>query len=432
LAPFAADVTVPVGHAMMGGLWRAVRIADPLEARGFVLCGGGRPIVFAAVDWCEIRNAALERWQTLLAEAAGTSPDRVLVVAVHQHDAPVADLEAEQLLRARNLRGSVCDPAFHERAVRNVAEAVRTALQTPHPITHIGVGQARVERVASNRRYALSDGTIRFDRMSSSSLPAAIAADEGLIDPWLKTLSFWQAERPLCAVSFYAVHPMSHYGRGEVSADFPGLARRLRQAEEPDVAQIYVSGCSGNVTAGKFNDGSPENRAVLAERLREAMAEAWRATRRLPLDKVDCRAAQVRFAPREDPGFAPADLERQLAPDREPFAQCRAALGLAWRRRVDAGRRIALPLIDFGAACLLVLPGEAYVEYQLLAQQMRPDAFVCVAGYGDGATGYIPTERHVAEGDANLRDWCWVAPGSEPRLQAAMAEALAAPAAAAP
>ena len=34
---------------------------------------------------------------------------------------------------------------------------------------------------------------------------------------------------------------MSFYGRGEVSADFVGLARRLRQREQPDVFQIYVT-----------------------------------------------------------------------------------------------------------------------------------------------------------------------------------------------
>ena len=65
---------------------------------------------------------------------------------------------------------------------------------------------------------------------------------------------------------------------------------------------------------------------------------------------------------------------------------------------------------------MLLLPGESYVEFQLAAQRVCPDSFVCVAGYGEGATGYIPTDQHVAEHDPNLADWCWVAPGSEGRL----------------
>ena len=37
------------------------------------------------------------------------------------------------------------------------------------------------------------------------------------------------------------------------------------------------------------------------------------------------------------------------------------------------------------------MPGELFVEYQLAAQQLRPDSFVCVAAYGDYGPGYIGT-----------------------------------------
>jgi len=45
-------------------------------------------------------------------------------------------------------------------------------------------------------------------------------------------------------------------------------------------------------------------------------------------------------------------------------------------------------------------------------------------GYGECAPGYIPTERAWAEGDTNLGDWCWVAPGAEPILQSAIRSAI--------
>src|SRR5262249_24772961 len=80
LATLAADVTPPLGHPLMGGgIAPAREVVDPLSALGFVLLGGGRPVVLAAVDWCEIRNDAYERWRSALAEAAGTTPERVLV-----------------------------------------------------------------------------------------------------------------------------------------------------------------------------------------------------------------------------------------------------------------------------------------------------------------------------------------------------------------
>ena len=424
LATFRADVTVPLGHGMMGGSWLSKSIADPLEANGFVLLGGDAPVVFVSVDWCEIRNDAYERWQAVLAEAARTSPDHVLVTTVHQHDAPVADLGAERLLRSRRLAGTVCDPDFHERAVQSVAKALRESLSSARPFTQIGTGQAKVGKVASNRRYATPEGVVHFDRTSSTRQAAAIAADEGLIDPWLKTLSFWDGDTPLAAVSFYAVHPMSYYGAGEVSADFPGLARRRRQAETPGVTQIYCSGCSGNLTAGKYNDGARGNRAVLADRLHAAMVAAWRDTKRRAVRRIDFRVTPLRLEPREDPGFSAVELEAQLTPATKPFQQCLAAMGLSWRRRADAGHRIQVPALDFGGALLLLLPGESYVEFQLAAQRARLDSFVCVAGYGEAACGYVPTEKHRAEHDTNLADWCWIAPGSEARMLEAIRKVL--------
>jgi hypothetical protein len=424
LSSFSVDVTVPLGHGMMGGAWLSKTIADPLFAHGIVLLSPEQPVVFVAVDWCEIRNDALTRWQEALAEAAKTKPERIMVCAIHQHDAPVADLEAERVLRANKAVGTICDLDFHERAVQRVAAALRKSLTSAQPVTHIGTGQAKVERIASNRRYSMPDGAVRFDRTSSTRNAFAIEAAEGLIDPWLKTLSFWNGDKALAALSGYAVHPMSYYGSGEVSADFPGLARARRQRDTTDVKQIYFSGCSGNVTAGKYNTGDRENRTALADRLYQAMVAAWKDAKRHPMKTMRFRSTPVRIEPRNGPGFSVEDLRKKLATEPKPFQQCLAALALSWRKRADAGHRIDLPLLDFGVAQLLVLPGEAYVEYQLAAQRVRPDSFVLAAGYGEGATGYIPTEKHFEDKDPNLGDWCWVAPGCEARLLAGIRQAL--------
>jgi hypothetical protein len=425
LCPFSAEVTVPPGHALMGGgIQPARKIDDPLFANGFVLTGGGRPIVVAVVDWCEIRNDAYSRWREVLARAAGTEPARVLVSCIHQHDAPVADLEAERLLRAAGAKGSVCDIAFHEKAVQRVARALRKALKKPRRITHIGTGQVRVEKVASNRRYLLKDGKPAFGRTSATRDAFARAAPEGTIDPYLKTLSFFDGDKPVLALSVYATHPMSYYGKGGVSADFVGLARKRHQADLPGVAVLYASGASGNVTAGKYNDGSPANRPVLADRIYRAMREAWKATRRRTLDHLAFRSVSYQLKPRSDAGFSIAELKKRLKEDRRPFGQCLAALGLSWRKRVDAGHRLDMPVLDLGAAQLVLLPGEAYVEYQLLAQKLRPDSFVVCLGYGECSTGYVPIERAVKEKDGNLTDWCWVAPGAEKILSAALRDLL--------
>jgi hypothetical protein len=73
------------------------------------------------------------------------------------------------------------------------------------------------------------------------------------------------------------------------------------------------------------------------------------------------------------------------------------------------------------------MPGETYVEYQLLAEKLRPDAFVIAVGYGESATGYIPTALQIGEHDSNLHDWCWVAPSAERILNAGLEKVLKSP-----
>ena len=261
LASFRVDVTPRLGHPLLGGNFAPARtVDDPLFAHGVVLLGAGRPIVLAAVDWCEIRNDAYARWRDALAKAAGTTADRVLLASVHQHDAPLADLTAQRLLAEAGVEGGILDLDFHERTVERVAAALHDSLASARPVTHLGLGQAKVQHVASNRRVVDASGKAVFARYSATRDAALRDLPEGEIDPWLKTISFWDGERPRAAISAYATHPMSYYGTGAISSEFVGLARGQRQQDEPGVFQMYLSGCSGDVTAGKYNDGSPENR----------------------------------------------------------------------------------------------------------------------------------------------------------------------------
>ena len=73
-----------------------------------------------------------------------------------------------------------------------------------------------------------------------------------------------------------------------------------------------------------------------------------------------------------------------------------AAFQIAWLKRID--RAIDFTCLDLGQALVLHLPGEPFIEYQLKAQGLRKDRFVCVAGYGDDGPGYIPTEKADLEG----------------------------------
>jgi len=424
VSTFHAYVTPPIGGPLFNAV-RARSIADPLEVHGLVLTGSGKPLVLAAVDWCEIRNDSYERWRRVLAEAAGTEKGRVLVSCVHQHDAPYVDAEAQRLLKANDVAEDLCDPDFAERALQRVASALRESLRTLRAITHVGAGRGKVEQVASSRRYVTDSGKVSFGRTSATRDAGVRAKPVGTIDPWLKTISFRDGEQAVAAISSYSTHPMTFYGQGDVSCDFPGIARRERQKEMRGVAQIYFSGCAGDTVAGKFNDGDPRNRAILAGRIHDGMRAAWKDTKRRPIPEIGFRSAPLRLEPRHGPGFELEDYRRTLA-DRTAtrLARFEAALGLSWRQRYDAGFAIDVPAVDFGIARMVLLPAESFVQYQLWAQEVRTGVLVMAAGFGECAPGYIPTARDAAEGYND--HYSWIAfPECEPSIRDALRAALA-------
>src|SRR5205823_3312913 len=142
-----------------------------LKALGVILLGMERPIVLCAVDWCGLRNEANWVWREALARATVTPAERVAVHCVHQHNAPFADLEAEQLVETHPGAPHSLDLKFFDDVVKRTAKAAGDSLAHTVPCNQIGIGKARVEQVASNRRILGDDGKVKSIRYSSTKDP---------------------------------------------------------------------------------------------------------------------------------------------------------------------------------------------------------------------------------------------------------------------
>jgi hypothetical protein len=399
IATFKADVTPPMGHPMCGGwITPATTVDDGLEALGLVITGAGAPIVLCAVDWTGILNSAHVAWRTAIAEAVGTTPDRVAVQCVHQHDAPFVCLSAKQLCSGKpGLENAVVDLAFFEKAKSEVAQAAKAALERLRPLTHIGTGQGKVEKVAGNRRFVNAEGKLYDWRGSGSQNPVHKELPEGLIDPFLKTVAFYDGDTRLAACHYYACHPMSHYGKGAVSSDYVGLARKRTQASDPDCQHMYFTGASGNVAAGKYNDGTPQARIDLTNRIHAAMQASLAGLTRQAIDQVGWQTVEIVPQPRAT--FQTESLEKLIADEKNGLAnRIRPSMMLAWLKRCEARTPIVLSALHVNNASMLHLPAESFIEYQLRGQAAAPDRFVATAAYGDGGPWYIPVAEAYPQG----------------------------------
>jgi len=396
LATFDIDATPPVGSDMaydpVTNKWEL-----GLRARGAVLLGSGEPIVLCAVDWIGIANEGHDAFRNALARAAGTSVNRVVVHTLHQHDAPDCDFSAERILKDAGMGARQYEGGFQRQVITNLEAAVREALAHAQEITQLGLGEARVEKVASSRRVMGPDGKVRV-RYTSCTDPDLRAAPEGTIDPIVSLVSFWNEDKPVAVLSYYATHPQSYYRTGMPNPDFPGIARFLRQLAIPSALHIHFNGAGGNIGAGKYNDGSPTNRLALAERLADGMRRAWENTKREPITASEVRWAVELVALPWSKHLSLETLETELKEHDPKLVMRGDASRLAWLRRCQAGHKLDVACLKLGRARILHLPGELFVEYQLAAKAQRPDGFVAMASYGDYAPWYIGTAIAYEQG----------------------------------
>ncbi len=399
IAPFRFDVTPPMGHSCCGGWIKPIEaVDDELEAIGYVLLGAGAPIVVCAVDWTGILNQAHVDWRTAMAEAAGTTPERVAVHCVHQHNAPFACLDAEALVAAEGDLPHIVDIAFFGECLAKARNAIAKALPKAQTVTHVGHGQGKVIEVASNRRiYVDENGRILGMRGSSCTDPELRAMPEGLIDPFLKSVAFYNGDQKIVACHYYATHPMSYYGDGRATSDFTGLARKQRQQEEPATTHIYFTGCAGNISAGKYNDGSKEMRPILKKRIYDGIVAAEKDLRRQPVMNAEWRTKEILPSPRRD--LNAEQLVSTIGNKQNAVVgRNRPAYELAWLKRLEKKIPIVLSSLRINDITLLHLPSESFVEYQLRAQEFSKDRFVATAAYGDGGPWYLPTKEAYPSG----------------------------------
>ena len=161
---------------------------------------------------------------------------------------------------------------------------------------------------------------------------------------------------------------------------------------------MYFTGCSGNISAGKYNDGSKEVRPVLTQRLYEGIVASEKELQPRPLTQVAWRTRELLPVARKI--FDASQIEKALADKTQPVVnRNRPAYTLAWIRRVEAKQPILLSsLLLNDQAALLHLPAECFIEYQLRAQTLAPGRFVATAAYGDGGPWYLPVKEEYPNG----------------------------------
>ena len=417
LANFRVDVTPPIGDGpCVGCMPKVSSIEHPLEMRGVVLRSGEDSYVIAAIDFCGICNTSDEVLRDAMAKAAGTTRERVALQSLHQHSAPILDADAVRILHGSGSPELAKHIQFTNEIAQRTSIAIEGSLSEMKTVTRVAGTKAIVEKVASNRRVPQSDGSIAV-RASVTREPDVREAPEGLIDPRLRTISFFCGDQTLVQLHYYATHPQTFYGDARVSWDCVGMARQQLE-NESGVPQIYFTGCGGNITVGKYNDGTRAARGQLTSRLHDAMVRSSAAKPDVALDVVNLKptdvawaTAPIRFTVREDGAFNPGLLQSQLAPEQAFSTRLMAAMFSGFGQRLRDGYIAQASRLRIGELEIMHLPGEPFVEFQLYAQeQAAKSSFVCVAGYGECGVWYYGPDRIFTDRGGYEQTWSLTGP----------------------
>lgn len=393
---FSVDASPPIGSPLAYDPTRGIQ--DSLSCKGVVILSDQKPIVLCSVDWLGIANDAQREFKQAFAKAAGTTEDRVAIHTIHQHDAPRCDFSAEKILAQYGAAGKCYDIKFCRSVIAKASTAIKKSFATAQPVTHLGVGEGKVEKVASNRRILGQDGKVKVTRYTATRDPKVRAMPVGTIDPMLKSVSFWNQDQALAVLTFYATHPQSYYRTGNANPDFPGLARNARE-KKTSIPHIHFNGAGGNIGAGKWNDGSVKNRAILAERVEQGMQVAFEQTKKTPIqpDSLSWSSTRVQLplgkTLKESTQLIALESKKETV-----LNKLYAAKHLSWIRRTEKGEGVPLACLKINNSKTLFVPGELFVEYQLAAQSADPEAFVSMAAYGEYGMGYIGTSISYFQG----------------------------------
>lgn len=397
------DITPASGMPLAGYAARehpCAGVHDPLFARALVLEDAGRALAFVSVDVLGVPADFVRDVRARIAGRTGLAAEAVMVSSTHTHAGPVT-------VSTFFNPGESLDRVYMERLAEAIADAV-SAAWTARRQARVGVGDARVTGIGSNRRTA--------DRLPVDEQAGLLRVDG-------------EDGRPLGVLINYACHP-TVLGSDNLlaSGDFPAFTvARVEERLGAGSFAMFVNGAQGNVSVGHSSELSAigvvtpgrtfARAAEIGHRLADAVLDALpavataadivlgSAVASLDLPFKDYPSPQETAVALQQKRAAVEDLERRAAPP-AALAPAKTARLYASIENFYAGEAAALeggPLsieiqaFRVGPALFAAVPLEVFVEIGLRIKREAVHPLF-VMGVTNGYFGYLPAKSDYAAG----------------------------------
>ena len=228
------DITPPLGIHINGYYIDryAEKILDPLEINCLALECGNTRMALLAVDNMGIYRDILDPIRELVSRQTGLPFEAIFIHCTHSHtcasvmtskDGPL-EQSYKRLLRDR------------------MVDAVKLALADLRPAT-MGFGTGTAPNIAFSRRYRMKDGSVATNPgVNNPDIVEAI----GKVDERVNVLRFDRDGAGTLVLMNFGMHP-DCVGGNNISADWPGFARRTVEQALPGTKAILFNGAEGEI-----------------------------------------------------------------------------------------------------------------------------------------------------------------------------------------
>ena len=422
----AVDVTPPLGIYIPGYFKyrEAARVLDPLEARCIAFSDGETTAILAAVDTLDIEDRVVAEMRGAVSAATGVPEEAVLVHATHTHTGGDLHRRVHSLCPAEKAAASrALSELYADHTVRRIADAALFAVRDMAPAS-LSAGRSAAPRISFPRRYRMKDGSFRTN---PGVLNPEIAGPAGESDDEVLLLRIDRDGKKPVAVLNFQTHP-DVIGGDNISADWPGFARRIFEASlGGEALAVFVNGAQGDVNhvcvdprPGELNGLAPDFDDVhrgyahsrhMGRAVACAALSVWDKCAPLAAGPVRC-ATRVVEVPSNAP--RPEEMEEARRIDALHRAGRDAELpfaGMALTTAVaDAERKIRLErgpaFFELPLAALAIgrsavfagFPGEPFSAIGRKVKDSSPFAITMNACLVNGERGYFPSADAFAQG----------------------------------
>lgn len=409
----STNITPPLGTRIPGGFRPryAENVDDELFAKAVVIDNGTTRIAIVTCDLIAIPEKVADAAKARIVDRCDIPPAHVMINATHTHTAvAIADL-----------LGVDEDTEYTEWVPLKIADAVELAVWRLKP-ARVGFASVDEERITFNRRWHMRDGTVRFNPGIEHP---DLVKPTGTIDPEVAMMFVEAADdgTPISAIANFSLHYIGTDNSNALSADYFGhFDRRMRHYLGDTCISLLWNAASGQINNTDFSGqtkwtASGHQQAVkmanvlaghfIVEKQLMEMHEtldlsgdlATLTFQRKQITAEDLKIAeQVLSVPQgtydayETGPFS--WVVGEPIPNALVDVYARECQRLA---KLPAQMTAPVQVIRLGAAAIVALPGEVFVETGMNIKSKSDAKPTFLVSLANGYIGYICTDKALIE-----------------------------------